>query len=402
MKVGINTAFFQNWGGGIDFLSLVLRGLKNLPNEMPVEIVFFVPIEKPNMLQLSWVQAKSILKKILGRKHAQMKWFDPKVLQNALADTGSYKWILYNPKKEPLESLCLKEEIEVLLPCFESLGSQFPIPWVGYIFDFQHELMPELFTAKEIEHRRKLFGTTLQDAPAVMVNSIEVRKHISQFYPTHKSQVGSLTFCPFYDFNAYPLASTNSFLLEPNQYFLVCNQFWKHKDHASVFKAYARFLNKHPNSTVKLVCTGLFSDYRDIHYTQFLKDLLAELKIEDKVVLTGYVSKAEQKAMMKNAIALVQPTLFEGGPGGGSVYEAIGMGVKVVLSDIEINKEIDCGSILFFKQGNPADLAQKMEEIQFQPSVEAAQIGSDQLKREKLLGIDLYQLILAAQKGVSS
>jgi len=399
MRIGINTAYFQNWGGGIDFLSLVLRGLNSLSKEMPIEITFFVPTDKPSPMQVFWVQAKSFAKKILGKNQTQMKWFDPKVLQDALAQTGNYKWILYNAKLQSLESLCLQEKIAVLLPCFESMGPKFAIPWVGYIFDFQHELMPHLFTKKEIEHRRNLFGNTLQEATSVMVNSYDVKKHIAQYYPNTKAFIGNLTFCPFYDYTNYTLPAHNSFLLEPNLYFIVCNQFWKHKDHATVFKAYAQFLKANSQAKIKLVCTGLFSDYRDIHYTQFLKDLLQELSISDNVVLTGYVSKAEQKYLMKNAIALIQPTLFEGGPGGGSVYEAIGMGVKVVLSDIEINKEIDCQGILFFEQNNAQSLAEKMEAVQTLSAIDLASLGSDQNLREQALGKDIYKLILAAQQG---
>ncbi len=66
---------------------------------------------------------------------------------------------------------------------------------------------------------------------------------------------------------------------------------------------------------------------------------------------------------MKNCIALIQPTLFEGGPGGGSVYNAISVGKKCIVSNIKINKEIVDNNVLFFKAGNNQNLALKMEKL---------------------------------------
>ena len=39
-------------------------------------------------------------------------------------------------------------------------------------------------------------------------------------------------------------------------------------------------------------------------------------------------------------MGIIQPTLFEGGPGGFSAWEAIGMNKPLALSNIEINNEL--------------------------------------------------------------
>jgi glycosyltransferase involved in cell wall biosynthesis len=66
---------------------------------------------------------------------------------------------------------------------------------------------------------------------------------------------------------------------------------------------------------------------------------------------------------MKKSIALIQPTLFEGGPGGGSVYDAIAHGVPCIVSDIPVNMEIEDDNVLFFKAGSSDDLSMKMIEL---------------------------------------
>jgi glycosyltransferase involved in cell wall biosynthesis len=55
----------------------------------------------------------------------------------------------------------------------------------------------------------------------------------------------------------------------------------------------------------------------------------------------------------------MQPTLYEGGPGGGATFEAIGMGTPAVVSDIPVNREIDQGGVHFFRAGDAIDLAEK-------------------------------------------
>ena len=47
-------------------------------------------------------------------------------------------------------------------------------------------------------------------------------------------------------------------------YFIVCNQFWVHKDHATAFCAFAEIAKCWPD--VSLICTGATNDYRDPKY----------------------------------------------------------------------------------------------------------------------------------------
>mgnify|MGYP001373869249 CR=1 FL=1 len=54
----------------------------------------------------------------------------------------------------------------------------------------------------------------------------------------------------------------------------------------------------------------------------------------------GLVNKKTQIALLKNARALIQPSLFEGGPGGGSCRDAISLDLEIFASDIEINREL--------------------------------------------------------------
>ncbi len=66
---------------------------------------------------------------------------------------------------------------------------------------------------------------------------------------------------------------------------------------------------------------------------------------------------------MRGSVALIQPTMFEGGPGGGAVYDAVAMGVPCVVSDIPVNLEIDEPDVHFFNSRDSASLRQVMSQI---------------------------------------
>jgi glycosyltransferase involved in cell wall biosynthesis len=81
--------------------------------------------------------------------------------------------------------------------------------------------------------------------------------------------------------------------------------------------------------------------------------------------------------LIENASCLIQPTLYEGGPGGGAVYDAYMYGIPIILSDIEINNEVvDCGNIIRFDAGNSADLCSKMNLAILKEKVEYSIINS--------------------------
>ena len=52
---------------------------------------------------------------------------------------------------------------------------------------------------------------------------------------------------------------------------------------------------------------------------------------------------------MKNSLAIIQPTLFEGSPGGGVLEDAISIGVPAIISDIKVNLEAKKEVNIFFK-----------------------------------------------------
>ena len=73
--------------------------------------------------------------------------------------------------------------------------------------------------------------------------------------------------------------------------------------------------------------------------------------------------KLDQIHLLRSSIALIQPTFFEGGPGGGSVYDAVSVGCSCIISDIAVNRELASESLVtYFKVGDANDLANVMRD----------------------------------------
>ena len=112
---------------------------------------------------------------------------------------------------------------------------------------------------------------------------------------------------------------------------------------------------------VHIICTGEVKDYRNPNYREELDNLNESLGVKDSIHFLGYISKEDQMELMKNCIAVVQPTLYEGSPGGGEIEDAVAIGQQSIVSDIPVNKEIKDDSVIFFEAGNEQSLCEAMK-----------------------------------------
>jgi glycosyltransferase involved in cell wall biosynthesis len=252
---------------------------------------------------------------------------------------------------------------DVLLLSSWAWSDAFPIPWVGYIPDLQHRYLPQGFSPGEIARRDAGIAAMLRQAHSVVVNSRSVKDDLMRHFPGGRARIFELPFAPLLEEGAGgapdPEVMRRHGIHDP--FFLVSNQFWIHKNHKTAFHALRRLMDSTGRNDVQLVCTGATEDYRSRTYFPGLIADLQRLGIRDRVRILGLIPRGEQLALMTQASALVQPTLFEGGPGGGAVYDAVSLGVRVLVSDIPVNREIDDDDIDFFPPEDAGRLAVLME-----------------------------------------
>ena len=137
--------------------------------------------------------------------------------------------------------LIRRSRIDAILPCISPLPREFPVPWVGYLFDYQHKYLPDFFSQEEIDKRDASFGRMLASASAVVVHSEAAKRDIERFNPDHISEVFALPVTPLPNvdwFAENDVGVVQKYGL-PKRYFIISNQFWRHKSHLTAFEALA-------------------------------------------------------------------------------------------------------------------------------------------------------------------
>jgi glycosyltransferase involved in cell wall biosynthesis len=251
-------------------------------------------------------------------------------------------------------------QIQVLLPLIEPPPQRLSIPYIAYLYDLQHLHMPWYFSSEERNGRADCFNKLKQQAHALMFNSHYILHEFASCYGLpDRRPVFSLPFAP----QARAEWLNNDFLSphgssSSRPYLVVCNQFWIHKNHMIVLEAFEQISHL---CDLDLVFTGALHDYRGHEHIMHFLDKLTNMSELERVHVLGDVPKLQQIHILSHATMLIQPSTYEGGPGGGAVYDAIAMGVPVLLSDIEVNREcLSPWYMDFFSTNDSSDLASKI------------------------------------------
>ena len=230
---------------------------------------------------------------------------------------------------------------------------------LGYIYDLQHIDLPKFFTKTEIKKRNQDFKHLIDNTDGILVNSFFVKKGILKNFKIKNKNVNIIPFLPYkYD----TILKKNKNIREKydlrNNFFIICNHFWKHKNHQIAFQAFQNLQHKYKK--LDLVCTGITEDSRFPDYFKYLKKKFSKEIKANKIKILNLIPRSDQLELIKNSLGVIQPSLYEGGPGGFSSYEAISMKKNLIISDLKINKEIKYKNIFFFKKNSITDLTRKM------------------------------------------
>lgn len=365
-----------NWGGGLDFIHMLCEALVLKAEEKNAKIYLFIP-QKPNTLIKLSKNIRNITRipynifKGKEKIYVRPSYFMTEECTDCFSDLLGEIEIVYHEVGDYFFYRKLKEyKIDKILPVSikpQNINSK---NYIGYIPDLQHKYYPEFFTQEEIEGRDNDFINLLNASEKIIVNAKSVKNDIIKFYGTEfnqeKCKIYNLPYAPLLK-NKYEMGDFDKIKKKfnlPKKYFIISNQMWKHKDHITAFKALKELIYRNEKfKDINIVCTGSTYDYRFPDLFEQLGKEIRQMGVEGNVYFLGYIAKSEQLSIMRNSIGVIQPTLFEGGPGGGSVYEAVSMGIPAIVSDIDVNKEIEEENIVFFKTKSVEDLAEKMKEM---------------------------------------
>lgn len=395
MKIGILGHGFMGWGGGIDFLRIVADSL--MTADPSIELHFLFPIAGPRyQTRVQLRRLKKVVYKGLGRPYADNKAPNWRHLDDLVSSIGGKSYAhRIDTGMRAIRHATKKYQLNVLLPSISPLKNQ-TVPWIGYLYDYQHAYHPEFFTPEEIVTRNAQFQGMLASARHVIVNAQAVADDIKRFNPGHQAEITALPFSAAPNPKWLELGSVDlKKYAITGPYFIISNQFWQHKDHITAWHALELVLRQNPD--VQLVCTGETHDYRNPDHFSDLMRLSKQLGITHRLRILGLIPKNEQISLVRSAVAMVQPSLFEGGPGGGAVFDAISLGVPCIVSDVQVNRELNEPGVAFFKARDPASLAEKMLKALTQQDTQTRPLPAELIalgvNRRRLCGIVLFDAI---------
>lgn len=244
----------------------------------------------------------------------------------------------------------------ITLPLGDALPSG---SWAGWVPDFQHRYLPQLFTAEDIAHRDRQIALLAEDAPKVVLSSEHAAQDFRSFYPAQAHKAHVLTFATFPQPNWKEPYNDSELEQLPERFFVICNQFWQHKNHLVVFRALELLLARGIKPTV--VCTGELKDYRNAEYARTIKETVEPFQRDGQVRILGLVPRRRQIELLRRAIAVVQPSLFEGWST--VIEDARVLGRPCLLSDFPVHREQNPPGARFFPAESPAALADLLAEV---------------------------------------
>lgn len=245
--------------------------------------------------------------------------------------------------------------VGVKLPIRRDLGS---IRYGGWIPDFQHRYLPELFTREELSKRDSQIEMLADDAPQVVLSSEHAASDFREFYPHHAAKARVLTFATF-PRTGWSEPYTDAELEQlPTRYFVVCNQFWQHKNHLVVLQALELLRSR--GIAPNVLFTGELKDYRNPAYARQVLDHIEPLQRTGTVRVLGLIPRRRQIESLRRALAVIQPSLFEGWST--VVEDARVLGRPCLLSDIPVHREQDPPGSRYFPADSPEVLAEQIAE----------------------------------------
>jgi glycosyltransferase involved in cell wall biosynthesis len=227
---------------------------------------------------------------------------------------------------------------------------------VVWIPDFQEKYLPEFFKIRELKYRDVYNKAVVRSGVEIVFSSANAMADFDKYYPDNRNIKHVLRFVSFIDLKKLSEISAVELLQKYSvrqPYFIVSNQFWAHKNHGVVLEAIRIAKTTQPD--ISVVFTGRENDYRNPNYIADLKDFIARNNLSENVRLLGLVERYDQLALMRNSVAVIQPSLFEGWST--VVEDCKTIGKHIILSNLPVHLEQISENVTFFDPHNAQQLA---------------------------------------------
>jgi glycosyltransferase involved in cell wall biosynthesis len=319
-RVGIFFIFSPKWMGGVIYILNVIKVLNYLEDkDKPIIYVFY----NENLERFLNEVDYPYLEKVVSTYPSVYKAFFKSLLTR---------------KNLFVEDLITTYKLDAIFPLHDfPVKTKLKCKLISWYADLQHMHYPQFFSKLKRLERYLRVQFILKNADHLVVSSNAVKEDFERFFKIPKAiKFEIYHFVSVIDkFPTHTFEEMKAQYNLPDHYFVISNQFHKHKNHKVVFEAVAALKKK--GVKINLVLTGKLPDDTKSEYLQDLRNILSENELSDQIIFLGVLPRDIQLSIMRFADAVIQPSLFEGWST--VIEDAIALQKPVLSSNLQVNIE---------------------------------------------------------------
>jgi glycosyltransferase involved in cell wall biosynthesis len=361
IRVAFWIDFPIEYSGGLNYIKNLLYAI-SLVNKGRIEPYVFVGAKLNDGDAKEFAAMATVVRtRLLKRKNWQ--WFCNRLLVKSI---GSQVLVKRELKKWSIQVVSHAALVWSLGP---------PLRVISWLPDFQFLHLPSFFPGLDVDQEIRRIRQFVADADAIILSSNSAYDDFRSIAP----QACGARACvlPFVSQPDTRLSSGDDDAVRRDsverkygfagKYLYLPNQFWMHKNHWLVFKAVAEL--KLRGIEVLVICTGNLNDYRlrGSGYVDSLRHFIAQKSLEKNLLILGLIPYEDVLFLMRNCIAVINPSRFEGWSS--TVEEAKSIGKRLLLSNIRVHLEQNPGNAQYFDPDDVAGLSALMADAWNSPQV---------------------------------
>jgi glycosyltransferase involved in cell wall biosynthesis len=234
-----------------------------------------------------------------------------------------------------------------------------PVPSVITLHDLQHEFYPEFFTPDELAHRRAFYPRSCAGASAIIAVSEFTRRGAIDRYGVEPRRISTIWHGAAADLDwaggRERAAEVREKYRLPGCYVFYPANTWRHKNHARLIEAVARYRGRHGDG-LGLVLTGASDNGQ-----RGVEASIATHGLGGVVRALGLVPRDDLPALYAGSAGLVLPSLFEGF--GFPLVEAMLAGCPIAAARAASLPEVAGDAAVLFDPLDADDICRALETL---------------------------------------
>ena len=340
IRLGLIFSVDENWIGGTYYILNLISALGTLAAE-----------KQPFITILS--KSKTDLEAAQKTGYSYLDYHNPFDYKRNLSEAAINKLAKFFTGRDIIDKRISEKKIDVLFPasndpCFDRIANK-----VFWFPDFQHVVYPDFFTPIELDRRNQMLKEIAESNKKLVLSSEAARADWQSLKLNAHCEVHVIPFAVTHP--AIDDLDINNLLKEfdiDKDYFIISNQFWKHKNHQIVLNAALELFKA--GVAFQLIFTGKQDDKRNPGYYNAIVDFISEHKLKGIIKMLGLIDRRKQLKLMQHSKAVIQPSLFEGWST--VIEDAKSLGKFVIASDIPVHRAQLISGGMFFDALNQNQL----------------------------------------------